>query len=84
MKTLLSVWELRQNVGRCNENLKDKQKKELDLLLQREDCIAELPTGYGKSLPYQMLVPLRREMGTDDKNLKVIVCSPWVAIMRDQ
>ena len=65
-------------------NLKDEQKKMLDLLLKREDCIAVLPTGYGKSLPYQMLVPLRREMGTDDKNTKVIVCSPLVAIMRDQ
>ena len=65
-------------------NQKDDQKKMLDLLLKREDCIAVSPTGYGKSLPYQMLVPLRREMCEDDKNSKAIVCSPLVTIMRDQ
>ncbi|XP_061190292.1 probable ATP-dependent DNA helicase RecS [Saccostrea echinata] len=64
-------------------NIKEEQKQILNLLLKGEDCIAVLPTGYGKSLPYQMLIPKRREMNTDD-NSKVIVCSPLIALMREQ
>ena len=62
--------------------------------------MAVLPTGYGKSLPYQMYLPLirrlkmeeesvfkpsTREMLTNlDSSEKVIVCSPLVALMEDQ
>ena len=56
----------------------------LELLLERQDCMAVLPTGYGNSLPYQMLVSVKREMDLDDISSKVIVCSPLVALMRDQ
>ena len=56
----------------------------LDLLSQWDDCIAVLPTGYEKSMKYHMLVSLGQEMGTNDKNTKVIVCSLLVTIMRDQ
>lgn len=47
--------------------------------------MAILPNGYGKSLPYQMLIPLRRMLqipGTDPAN--VIVCSPIIALMQNQ
>lgn len=57
-------------------NVKKEQEQMLEMLLRRQDCIAVLPTGYGKSLPYQMLVPVRREMKTSDMNCKIIVCSP--------
>lgn len=50
--------------------------------------MAILPTGYGKSLPYQMLIPLRRMLqnpGADPTNVgKIIVCSPIIALMQDQ
>lgn len=65
-------------------NVKKEQEQMLEMLLRRQDCIAVLPTGYGKSLPYQMLVPVRREMKTSDMNCKIIVCSPLMALMRDQ
>ncbi|XP_076113624.1 ATP-dependent DNA helicase RecQ-like [Mytilus galloprovincialis] len=49
--------------------------------------MAILPTGFGKLLPYQMLVSVRRELeketSSDDVG-KVIVCSPLVALMADQ
>lgn len=58
--------------------------------LKRKDCMAILPTWYGKSLPYQMLIPLRRMLqipGADLTNVgKIIVCSPIhvIALMQDQ
>lgn len=49
-------------------------------VLKKKDCIATLPTGYGKSLPYQMLIPLRRMLhisGADPTNF-------GNALMQDQ
>ena len=64
------------------ECLKVEQRKMLNALLEKKDCMAVLPTGFGKSLPYQMLVPLQRELGLGAG--KVIVCSPLIALMQDQ
>ncbi|XP_048747213.2 probable ATP-dependent DNA helicase RecS [Ostrea edulis] len=66
------------------DKLKKEQKQMLELLLERKDCMAVLPTGYGKSLPYQMLVSVKRELEMEDDASKVIVCSPLVALMLDQ
>ena len=67
--------------------LKAEQRTILDCLIEKKDCMAILPTGFGKSLPYQMLVSVRRELeketSSDDVG-KVIVCSPLVALMADQ
>jgi len=55
--------------------------------------MAVLPTGYGKSLPYQMYLPLiRRLIDLDyselpakiDINEKILVCCPLVSLMADQ
>ena len=48
----------------------------------KKDCIAFPPTGYGKSLPYQLLIPLRRELLTSEDPSsvgKIIECSPIIA-----
>ncbi|XP_071151009.1 ATP-dependent DNA helicase RecQ-like [Mytilus edulis] len=79
--------KLEQAIGKVLLNfnidtLKLEQRKMLDALLSSKDCIGVLPTGYGKSLPYQMLVSIKRELGIDDA--KVVVCSPLVALMQDQ
>lgn len=42
------------------DKLKEEQRAITVAALKKKDCIATLPTGYGKSLPYQMLIPLRR------------------------
>ena len=60
-------------------NQKDVQKD----VRQLEDCILVLPTDYRKSMTYHMLVSLGQEMGTNDKNAKVSVCSTFVAIMQE-
>lgn len=36
------------------DSLKDKQNEILEAIVNGESCIAVLPTGYGKSLPYEL------------------------------
>ena len=68
-------------------SLKKEQKEILLTAFQKKDCMAVLPTGYGKSLPYQLLIPLRRELLTSEDPSsvgKIIVCSPIIALMQHQ
>lgn len=41
-------------------NIKQEQKRILDALMKNNDCMAILPTGFGKSLPYQLLIPVKK------------------------
>ncbi|XP_062576024.1 ATP-dependent DNA helicase RecQ-like, partial [Saccostrea cucullata] len=73
------------------QTLKEEQKDILLTALNNKDCMAILPTGYGKSLPYQMLIPVRKQLqiqrspDLDSYNVgKIIVCSPLIALMQDQ
>ncbi|KAK3107695.1 hypothetical protein FSP39_020128 [Pinctada imbricata] len=77
------------------ESLKNEQIQMIEAILEKRDVLAVLPTGYGKSLLYQMYVPLRRKLSGDDyrkqsgmhdklNEPKVIVCSPLLALMGDQ
>lgn len=67
----------------CNEfrtplqELKPLQRRALDTILSKKDCICSLPTGYGKSLIYEILPFL-------DKNSLVIVIVPLNAIIDQQ
>ena len=38
------------------EKLKEEESAILKCILEGRDCMAVLPTGFGKSLPYQMAV----------------------------
>lgn len=65
--------------------LKDKQKEILDSILGKRHTLAVLPTGYGKSLPYQMFIPAMRErLGEHEETPKVVVCCPLVDLIEDQ
>lgn len=70
------------------DTLKEEQREITVAGLKNKDCMAILTTGYGKSLPYQMLIPLRRELqipSADPTNVgKIIVCSPIIALMQNQ
>ena len=46
------------------EGLKKEQLIILQSMLAKKDCISVLPTGYGKSLPYQIFLPVVRELQT--------------------
>jgi ATP-dependent DNA helicase RecQ len=56
--------------------LRPKQRDVIDHILNGRNCLALLPTGYGKSLCYQL--PSQILPGT------TLVVSPLIALMRDQ
>ena len=58
------------------------------MVLDNKDVLAVLPTGYGKSLIYQLLPPVFNFMACggkpERKKSTVIVISPLNALIRDQ
>ncbi|XP_062580571.1 probable ATP-dependent DNA helicase RecS, partial [Saccostrea cucullata] len=64
------------------KELKKEQRQILDCLLRGEDCVGVLPTGYGKSLPYQIFPPVYQQLR--DEKVVVLVCCPLIALMEDQ
>ena len=77
LKTVLNYFKI--------NSLKPEQRLIFDAAWSGQDCVGVLPTGFGKSLPFQILVPMKRLVGTPaQKDEKVIVCSPLVALMADQ
>src|SRR5256886_15808175 len=52
------------------------QRKIIDTVLARRDCIGVMPTGAGKSLTFQ--IPAKLLSGT------VLVLSPLISLMKDQ
>lgn len=80
-----------ENVGQVIKNVfvkfsVESLKTERYEMLQssKKDCIAVLLTGFGKSLPYQMYLPVVRELGLQTERICIIVCCPLVAMMKDK
>ena len=71
---------------RISFNLRTEQMMALSTVASREkDCLCVLPTGYGKSLIYQLLPFVFDELQSEVKcSSCVIVVSPLNAIMEDQ
>ena len=75
--------------GQGNLILKPRQKGALQsIVFKGQDCLIVLPTGYGKTLIYQMLPSLfhkisARNLLSKDKSI-VIVVSPSNALIDDQ
>ena len=75
--------------GQGNLILKPRQKEALQsIVFKGQDCLIVLPTGYGKSLIYQMLPSLfdkisARNLSSKDKSI-IIVVSPLNALIDDQ
>ncbi|WAR17848.1 RQL3-like protein [Mya arenaria] len=63
--------------------LKHNQMEILMEILNGNDCFAILPTGYGKSLPYQMFLPVKRALNPENHDT-VLVCCPLISLMEDQ
>jgi ATP-dependent DNA helicase RecQ len=64
-------------------SLKDKQRECLDLLCEGRDCIASLPTGYGKSLIFQLSSPLIKQVRGIANATTLVIC-PLNIIQQDQ
>jgi len=60
-----------------NKTIKDIQYKIIETILAKKDVIAILPTGYGKSLCYQLPFLI-------NQSKVVIVVSPLISLMEDQ
>ena len=63
--------------------LKDEQKKCIAALLQKKDVLGLLPTGFGKSLIFQ-LYPRIFELVNGRKNCHVIIVSALHAITEER
>ena len=64
-------------------SLKEEQNTALEAFLRGKDVFALLPTGFGKSLIYQLAPLVVKKMGKV-KNPIIVVVSPLVALMEDQ
>ncbi len=78
-------------VGKENFALKRQQLEILKLItVEKRDVLAVLPTGFGKSLIYQIIAPFSefmcygQEPTVDAPNSIVLVISPLNALIRDQ
>ena len=69
-------------VARSEFTLKPEQEVAVKSLLDGKDVFAVLPTGYGKSLIYQMFV--RAKDFEMNGKATILVISPLVSIIKDQ
>ena len=63
--------------------LKEEQKLCLESVAKRRDVFGILPTGFGKSLIFQLLPRVLKEMWRLERST-VLIVSPLVSIMKDQ
>lgn len=66
---------------KVNITLKLEQRLALKAFIKRGDVFCVLPTGFGKSLIYQLVPLVLQEMGMDKL---LIIISPLLALMDDQ
>lgn len=69
-------------VASCKFNLKPEQEVAVKALLDGRDVLAVLPTGYGKSLLYQIFV--RTKDYEMNGKATILVISPLVSVIKDQ
>ncbi|XP_063076479.1 ATP-dependent DNA helicase Q1-like [Engraulis encrasicolus] len=65
------------------KSLKEEQKTALKEFVGGKDILALLPTGYGKSLIYQIAPLVVQEMGRQQEPI-IAVVSPLIALIQDQ
>ena len=65
--------------------LKDKQKRALRSLFEGTDVVGILPTGFGKSLIFQLLVTEKfKRQGVEKRDGTILVICPLRSLMEDQ
>ena len=70
------------NFKKLVESLHKEQKKCIENLFLRRDVFALLPTGFGKSLIFQLFPRLTSQRNA--VNSTIIVVTPLVMMMKDQ
>ncbi len=83
METWDAIRSVVENIpGICQ--LKPEQEECLVHILNGGDVVALLPTGFGKSLIYQLLPIISRIKCQDTGKAIIVIVSPLVALMDDQ
>ena len=72
-----------QRVGKPEVQMKDHQSKAVRYVYDKHDVFIWLPTGYGKSLCYEVL-PYVFDYKMETDSSVVLVVSPLVSLMIDQ
>ena len=72
-----------QALGKTSLRLKQEQKEVLEILLT-SNVLAQLPTGFGKSMIYQIFPFFRNAMVGKENDTIVLILSPLVAIIQEQ
>ncbi len=76
----LNLHEMLKNYFKLDQ-FRGVQKDVLQRLIKNKSTLALMPTGMGKSLCYQMMAHLQKQLGFGDL---VLVVSPLIALMQDQ
>ena len=83
---LQAVWEWQRKLG--YPTIKPEQLEAVESLLKGEDVFLSVPTGFGKSLVFQMLPfcadSLLRSCTSRYKSPVVVVIAPLLSLMHDQ
>jgi ATP-dependent DNA helicase RecQ len=93
-KLLEEVLNSLRNIG-LDFDLKEEQREAIQQLHDKKDLMAVLPTGYGKSLIFQLLILMARRKfadsatatatnATTDLRPVILVITPLVSIIKDQ
>ncbi|XP_056003771.1 uncharacterized protein LOC130049786 [Ostrea edulis] len=73
------VEEVLKQVGvKC---FKDEQRMILDCMFEKKDCVAVLPTDFGKSLPFQAYLPVKRALLRTGKETDELIEAGKVVII---
>lgn len=51
---------------------------------KEKDCLVILPTGFGKSLPFHIFLPVILEINAHFEETVILVCCPLIASVQDQ
>ena len=65
-------------------SLKPEQRDAVEALLDGQDVLAVLPTGFGKSLIYQLYVQAKHRSSSDRSTSILVVSSPLRSIVEEQ
>ena len=82
-KSFESALECTLNDLELNFTLKNEQITALKSFILKRDVVGVLPTGYGKSVIYQLAPLVAKRMGISE-NPMVVIVSPLIALMEDQ
>ena len=72
-----------EKIGRPSVTLKPEQRECIEDMYEGKDVFAWLPTGFGKSLCYEVL-PYIFDYKLERQDSLVIVVSPLISLMADQ